>query len=212
MRTMIERQTAYLTTIGTLLSGNFVKTEIQMQPHYVKTKEGKQLSRIHIIAVIVSLDNSMNAEAVLDDGTGKITARSFENPQFFSSFYLGDIVRVIGKVRAFNEQFYLIPEIAKKITNRQFVTFHKLLLEHHEDIFVPATELKEECIEQIPIDDIEEIPPSPLDKVVAFIKMKDNGDGVLIEEILNITDEKILHTLLESGDLFEIKPGRVKVL
>lgn len=212
---MIERQTAYLTTIGDLLQGNFVKTEAQMQPSYVLTKEGKQLSRVHIIAVIVSFGEGMNAEAVLDDGTGKITARSFENQKIFSSFQLGDIVRIMGKPRAFNEHMYLIPEIIKKITNRQFVTLHKLLLNNTEDIQapVPAIELKEERIEEIPVDSIEEAPPSPIDTIIAFIKLKDTGEGVLIEEILKeVSDEKIIKGLLESGDLFEIRPGRVKLL
>ncbi len=212
---MIERQTAYLTTIGTLTQGNFVKTEAQMQPSYVKTADGKQFSRVHIIAVIVSFNEGINTEAVLDDGTGKITARSFENPRCFSSFHLGDIVRIIGKVRAFNEHLYIIPEIIKKITNKQYVVLHKLLLEQYDSPqqYGPATELKEENVEDIPIDNIEEIPPSPVDTVMAVIKLKDHGEGVLIEEILKeVHDEKIIHGLLASGDLFEIRPGRIKIL
>ena len=214
---MIERQTAYLTTIGTLLSGSFVKAEVQMQPSYVKTAEGKELSRVHIIAVIVSFGEGMHAEAVLDDGTGKITARSFDTPTYFSLFNLGDIVRIIGKVRAFNEQIYIIPEIVRKITNRQYVALHKLLLQYnYQEVAdtAPASEITDSTVEEIPVDDIEESPPTPVDQLVALIKAKDTGEGVLIEEIIHTIDngEKLIQTLLESGDIFELRPGRVKVL
>ena len=214
---MIERQTAYLTTIGTLLSGSFIKAEAHMQPSYVKTAEGKELSRVHIIAVIVSFGEGMHAEAALDDGTGKITARSFDTPTYFSSFHLGDIIRIIGKVRAFNEQMYLIPEIVKKITNRQYIALHKLLLQHnHEEIAdnAPVSEVTEQAVEEIPVDDVEETPPSPVDQIIALIKAKDTGEGVLIEEIARDVEhgEKLIHALLESGDIFELRPGRVKVL
>jgi RPA family protein len=214
---MIERQTAYLTTIGALLNGSFIKSEAHMQPNYVRTAEGKELSRTHIIAVIVSFDEGTHAEAVLDDGTGKITARSFDNPTYFSSFNLGDIIRIIGRVRAFNEQIYLIPEIVKKITNRQFIALHKLQLQqNHDEIIenIPVSEISDETTSEISIDTIEETPPSPVDQIIALIKTKDTGDGALIEEIAQTVEngERLIHNLLEAGDIFELRPGRVKVL
>ena len=165
MATTIERQTAYFTTISTLLNGNFIKAEAHMQPSFLRTASGKEMSRVHIIAVIVGFGDG--SEATLDDGSGKITCRSFDNPALFSAFNLGDIVRVIGKVRAYNEQQYLIPEIVKKITNKQFVTFHKLALQSLEaqeehvrpGYSVPTAELASEeiisaeAVDEIPIDE-----------------------------------------------------------
>lgn len=223
--TTIERQTAYLTTIGTLLVGSFVKAEAQMQPSFLRTASGKEMSRVHIIAVIVGLGDG--GEATLDDGSGKIVARSFENPAFFSSFVLGDIVRIIGRVRAFNEQQYLIPEIAKKISNKQFVQLHKLALRSLEGLHgnktvsaaVPTTELSSEEVvvgtDEIPIDDDDSTPHTPFDDVIARIKELDKGDGAAIEQIIELTNpdsEKLIHHLLETGEIFEIRPGRVKLL
>ncbi len=221
----IERQTAHLTTIGTLLNGNFVKAEAHMQPSFLRTASGKEMSRVHIIAVIVGLGDG--GEATLDDGSGKITARSFDSPTLFSVFNLGDIVRVIGKVRAFNEQQYLIPEIIKKITNKQFVTFHKLALqtieaqEHTQPGHsVPTTELASEeivsnAVDDIPIDADDSTPHTPFDDVITRIKDLDKGDGAGIEQIieqLGSDSEKLIHHLLETGEIFEIRPGRVKLL
>lgn len=220
----IERQTAYLTTIGTLLNGNFVKAEAQMQPSFLRTASGKEISRVHIIAVIVGLGGS---EATLDDGSGRIIARSFDTPTLFSIYSLGDIVRVIGKVRAFNEQQYLIPEIVKKIINKQFVTFHKLALQSLEAqekqplYSVPTAELASEeivadkIIDEIPIDADDSTPHTPFDDVISCIKKLDKGDGAAIEQIIEQTNpdsEKFIHHLLETGEIFEIRPGRVKLL
>lgn len=221
----IERQTAYLTTISTLLNGNFIKAEAHMQPSFLRTASGKEMSRVHIIAVIVGLSDG--GEATLDDGSGKIIARSFDNLALFSSYALGDIVRVIGKVRAFNEQQYLIPEIVKKITNKQFVTFHKLalqLLESKECSLqpthsFPVAELTSEeivsPIDEIPIDADDSTPRTPFDDVISRIKEFDKGDGAGIEQIIELLgadSEKLIHHLLETGEVFEIRPGRVKLL
>ena len=164
-----------------------------------------------------------------DDGSGKITARSFDTPALFSPFSLGDIVRVIGKVRAFNEQQYLVPEIVKKITNKHFVMFHKLTLQflENEDVHiqsglsVPTAELASEevissgTLDEISIDADDSTPHTPFDDVIMHIKELDKGDGAGIEQIieqLGSDSEKMIHHLLETGEIFEIRPGRVKLM
>jgi RPA family protein len=218
-----ERQNAYITTIAALLSSTFVKGEAQMQPSYAATKDGKKISRAHLMAVIVTLPEGMISEATIDDGTGKIVARSFEDPQFFSHVQLGDVVRVIGKVREFNEQTYLIPEIVKKIGDKQWVKFHRLLLQQQSTVdVVPEVReeirnetVSEETIEDLPIDADETQESSPAEDVLAIIKELDTGDGTQIEVVIakqGDDAEKIIQNLLESGEIFEIRPGRVKLL
>jgi len=207
-----ERQTAYITDIVTLLGGQFVKGEAQIQPSYV-IASGKKFSRVHIIAVIVAITGN---EATLDDGTGKIVARSFENPGFFTNIQLGDIVRIIGKVRAFNEQIYIIPEIIKKMTNREWVTFHKLQhrLHRKQDVHQEMSpDIAEEIIDDI--DPAHTISQTPSEDILQQIKDLDTGDGAQIEAIIaggGLETEKIIQNLLETGDVFEIRPGRIKVL
>ena len=219
----IERQTAYITSIAVLTSGSFVKPETQMQPSYVKTKSGKQVSRVHLIGVVVALSDAGNNEITVDDGTGKMLARSFENPEFFKGVQLGDILRIIGKVRSFNEQVYLIPEITKQIVDKKFITLHKLLLEKGNDYTdavsgpseVGTDAPSQEIIEEIAVDADDNVPPSPFDKIISLIKKLDTGDGAAIEEILQQEgeeSEKLLHHLLELGEIFEIRPGRLKLL
>ena len=52
-------------------------------------------------------------------------------------------------------------------------------------------------------------------KILKLIKELDKGDGVSIENLSlkNINDlDKIIDMLLKEGDVFEIKPGKLKVL
>ena len=224
MEKIPARETAYPVMIGTLLTGSYLKAEAQFQPSYLKTIDGRLFSRVHIIGVIVSLEDNNTGEAIIDDGTGKLVVRSFENTTLFTGFSLGDVIRVIGKVRAFNEQIYLIPEVIKKITNKQFITLHKLHLQLLQKS-LPATPtaipdvgqgqlVEEEVIEMI-VDADETQPVSPIDALLSTIKELDTGEGARIEEILQRTgqeNEKIIHHLLEAGDIFEIRPGRIKML
>ena len=52
--------------------------------------------------------------------------------------------------------------------------------------------------------------------IYSLIKELDNGDGVSFEDILGkfkgAEAEAIINTLLENGNIFEIRPGRLKVL
>ncbi|PIN79611.1 hypothetical protein COV16_03335 [Candidatus Woesearchaeota archaeon CG10_big_fil_rev_8_21_14_0_10_34_8] len=217
MATQYERQTAYLVDIGTLLGSQFVKGEAQMQPSYVATKSGRKMSRVHIIAVVVAIGDGIQAEATIDDGSGKLVARSFDNSEFFKGVQLGDMIRIIGKVRAFNEQVYLIPEVMKKINNKMWVDYHKLKLqrvEKVEEAIIP--DIDEEVVDdELPIDADEEVSNNPSDDIINCIKELDSGDGAQIEVVIEKKGgetEKIIKNLLETGEVFEIRPGRIKVL
>ena len=52
--------------------------------------------------------------------------------------------------------------------------------------------------------------------IIEIIEQKDSGDGVGVDEIILESGiencEKIINNLLEEGEIFEIRPGTVKVL
>ena len=54
------------------------------------------------------------------------------------------------------------------------------------------------------------------EEIYLLIKRLDTGDGVAIDDVINKFNnaeaEKILNILLEKGDIFEVKPGKLKVL
>jgi hypothetical protein len=71
---------------------------------------------------------------------------------------------------------------------------------------------EEEILEEV----VEEKVLLPTQKLLLLIKELDQGNGVLMEEVLSkspLNDtEKLLEKMLEKGDIFQNLPGRVKVL
>ena len=57
---------------------------------------------------------------------------------------------------------------------------------------------------------------STLQKIIQLIQKKDTGRGAEYEEIVkesNIANaEDLIKTLLENGDIFQVSPGKIKIL
>ena len=71
---------------------------------------------------------------------------------------------------------------------------------------------KEEHIE----DEIVASGENPSEKIFMLIKKFDSGSGADMQQVVDQCDlkdgEKTISNLLEAGEIFEIKPGRLKVL
>ena len=203
-KTFQKRQVAYKVRVSDILNRIFVKDELSAG--YVKINNNN-VSRINIIATIVFKSEDPNStSALIDDGTGRILLRTFERKDIFSNVDVGDVVLLIGKIREFNNEKYIMPEVLKKITDNRWIG-------------VRNAELKNSGVEE-KVDD--KIPDSGAElvneneKIYLLIRKLDHGDGAPIEEVLNSYSdkdaEKIVNRLMENGDIFEIKPGRIKVL
>ena len=162
------------------------------------------VSRANIMATLVfKAEDSSYADAIIDDGTGKISMRSFERKDIFSKVEVGDAVLVVGKIREYNNEKYIIPEIVKKTDS--------------EWIAVRRNELRSNSIGE-PKQAEPEIyeGAEKIEEVFTLIRKLDLGDGVMIEDIArefkNFDAEKMLGKMLENGDVFEIKPGKIKIL
>lgn len=142
----------------------------------------QSLQRIRLYGLIVSAD-----VLVVDDGTGSVVVRSFDN-QF--KIPLGSPVLVIGRPREFQGGRYVLGEIVKQID----MTWLEL-----------AKRQKPEVKKQ----------ESPNMKAVELVRKYDSGDGAdynqVVTELGKSGEEVIVH-LLAVGELFETRPGKLKVL
>ena len=202
-----KRQIAYKARISDILNGSFIKDE-SSAGHL--SFEDVSISRVNIIATAVFKpeQGSNVSSVVIDDGTGKILLRSFENAAVFSNVDVGDFVLVIGKVREFNGERYVVPEILKKINNAEWVNVRKLELK--STIYSVKSEKAEN--KDLP----GETGNGFNDEIYALIKKLDSGDGALVDDVVKESNngkaENIIIRLLENGDIFEISPGKLKVL
>ena len=206
-----KRQTACKIRIKGILNSKYIKNG-GFNPNYIEINS-QEVSRVNVIGVVVDKSGISNHKAIeIDDGTGKISARYFENNVSFNNVNVGDVVLIIGRPREFSSEKYILIETIKKI-DPTWAKVRKLELKGEKpEEYSPADADKisdSELVEEKIIDD------GPANKVIKLIKELDKGEGVAIEDILSksIKDvDKITDMLLKEGDIFEIKPGKLKVL
>lgn len=197
-----KRQIAYKVLIFNILNGIFSKDELYVG--YIKLNN-KNISRVNLIATVVDkAEYSSYSSIMIDDGTGRIPLRTIENNQFFSKIDVSDVVLVIGRIREFNNERYVMPEVIKKINSswlnvrrfEQSQSFDNKIIEHTTEETNTDSNINE--------------------TIYLLIKKMDAGDGVAIDDVIknsnNSEAERIICKLLENGDIFEIKPGKLKVL
>ena len=219
-----KRQIAYKVRIGEILSSRYVKEE-GWQPNYILTIEGKKISRINLIAAVISMQREdSTSSVVVDDGTGEILLRSFEGFLELKEIGVGDIVNIIGKPREFGQEKYILPEIMKRLQNPGWIGVRNLELSRLtgdiKDTKAPVPEIKggekvvEEAVEGAKAAGPEKV--TPFQKIYSLIKELDSGEGAEISEVGRRSGldnaEEILAELLKEGEIFEIRRGRVKVL
>ena len=198
-----KRQVAYKISIATILNSAFAKDETSAG--YIKVND-LVISRVNMIGILVSKNEAQNSSsAIIDDGTGRINLRTFEPSNVFSRAEIGDSVIVVGKIREYNDEKYIIPEIIRKIDNR-WVNVRRNEIGNSQAAVAENSDKTEEII----------IVQSPKDNIYSIIKELDKGDGVLIDDIIKMSKsndtESVVKTLLKSGDIFDVKPGMLKVL
>ncbi len=207
-----KRQVAHKIRVADILNNRYVKAEGWL-PNYIAVGEIK-VSRANIIGVIVSKSTQENDENshnfILDDGTGRIPLRFFEHGK---DIEVSDIVNVIGRPREFGSDRYIVPEILKKVTDSRWIEIRKMELALKKHDTQPKVELSSHTtteVEELSEDE------NPSTKIISIIKKLDSGAGADFQEIsvkfITGNPEEYIKKLLEQGDIFEVKPGRYKVL
>ncbi|HIH31067.1 TPA: hypothetical protein HA235_00005 [Candidatus Woesearchaeota archaeon] len=201
----IKRQTAFKCSIQALNKGIFVKRP-GWESSYLMTECG-DFSRVNLIAVVVDKENNV---LTLDDGTGKITARSFDNAQLMDSIGVGDILLMIARPREYNNQIYLTIEIIKKIDNKLWINYRRkelaLIKKIRDVVKKPSEPAIQESTSTL----------NSREKILSIIKELDKGEGANIDDVINFSKtgnaEDIVQDLLLRGEIFEIRAGKLKVM
>ncbi|MFC1728456.1 hypothetical protein ACFLZ7_03265 [Nanoarchaeota archaeon] len=198
-----DRQTAYKVKISDINNGVFTKEE-GWEPNHVEIN-GNKVSRVNIMCVIVSKEFNENYQNIIvDDGSGRISARSFDDKINLDTFEIGEVVLLIARLREFSGEKYLTPEIVRKIKNKNWVELRKIELSKNQ----PKEEVKqaEEKVEDVVVE-------SSTEKALNTIRKLDQGEGANREDVINeLKDQELISELLNHGEIFEPKPGKLKVL
>lgn len=213
-----QRNTAKICKIKELINGNFIQKE-GWEPSYIITEYDK-ISRVNIVGVVVSKESATSC--IVDDGSAKVVVRSFTSE---ISADVGQIVRVIGKPRLFNKELFINAEIIKIIKNKKWVDYRKkeLSLRTKKDFNEPEFSV-EDIKEKEEVKPDKEIKKNEVIKknvsnaeiIINLIEKLDSADGADFEEVIKKSKidnaEELIKNLMEEGEIFQIKPGKLKVM
>lgn len=204
-RRLQKRYIAHKIRILDILESNYNRTK-GFDSNYLEIN-GQEVSRVNVIGVVVQKSDMGNHKAlIIDDGTGRVSARTFEDNSLFNSIDIGDFALIIGRPREFSSEKYILIEIIKRV-NSGWAKVRKLEME--KKVGKRKKVLNDNLREEMATED------SYKNKILRCIKDRDRGEGVSIDDISS-TDlkelDKVIGVLLQEGDVFEIMPGKLKVL
>ncbi|MBI2173467.1 MAG: hypothetical protein HYT73_04675 [Candidatus Aenigmarchaeota archaeon] len=129
-----KRITSVKTRISSIGGGKFVAQE-GFNPNYVLSDAGERLSRVRVLATVVDkfvAETGKFASVTLDDGTDTIRAKVFTTLSMLENISAGDTVDVVGRVKEYNEEVYLMPEILTKVSDPNFEILRELEIRKRE--------------------------------------------------------------------------------
>ena len=199
----ITRATAKICPLKYLSEGTFV-TQEGWQPNYIQVG-GEHISRVNIIGIVV--EKPTPNTFFIDDGTGSMRVVDFTMTTSTAALQVGDPVLLIARPRKTEDDLFLAAEIVRKkqlVDQPELVEQRQALLQK----FIPQEKKVEE-----------EAPPQASsmtgDDILEFLRKKDTGEGCPTDELIEYFGkdvEESIQTLLSMGEIYELRPGMLKVL
>ncbi|MBW3019300.1 hypothetical protein KY329_03905 [Candidatus Woesearchaeota archaeon] len=182
------RHTAVRAWVADIHAGRYARQDDIL--NYVELGDGQRLFRACIMGLVVGIDDCV----WVDDGTGSIAVRAFDG-SFDAD--IGSCVMVVGRPREFGGQKYLMGEIIRKHDQKWFDVWKQSV---HRVVAI-GRDVKEDSSNETDIVDL--------------VRSLDQGEGAdydaVVSKIGSGGEDRIVH-LLAVGELFETKPGKLKVL
>jgi len=227
---MDDQRTAYKVPIKVLKKGVFVLNEKEIE--VLQTSWGN-ITRCNLIGIVVNILIKNNS-FVLDDGTGSIQIKQFEQKIDLEKLSVGRIVNVVGRVQNYHDEKYVIADIIKE-TNQEWFSFRKKelaskkVMKEREEETINKEKNTNKDLETKTLETKKELeletkktPNPPIDstlskpsQILEKIKQLDSGEGASIDDVADSFDfdaDTIITNLMSEGELYEIKPGKIKVL
>lgn len=208
-----KRQTAYKLRIADLQDSH---------SQGIVEFDGKQIIRVNLIANVIdkmfSESEKKYSAITLDDASSQIRVKTFgEDIEKLREIDIGDTLLVIGNVRFFNNELYILPEIVRKLPV-EWLLVRKLELGERKNEKARKNNFTNEG-EQIIEEKISEEKPQDKDTKQKIIEMlKANEEGINMDSIIMDLHEpaddinSIVASMLENGEIYEPRPGRIRLL
>ena len=224
---MRKRMTAVRASISDIVNGTFGEDN----GAHVTSSYGVELRRVVIVGFVVSKFNKESSSEggkrfmsiTLDDGTDTIRIKVWgeEESALLEGVKEDILALVIGKVRKYEDEVYIIPEIVKEITDPNFMGLH--LLERYQAILtrsgVSMSVSSDEGQQQLTTI-IGGPSPTSLTgltkQILSYIELHATPKGVNLKDIVAFFEQKgkdaieiqtKIFKLIEDGFINEITPS-----
>jgi len=196
-----KRNIAYKMRIGDILKGRPMMDEGKFL--FLEIGD-KKVVRINVLANCVDKyvqeGEKQFASLTVDDASGQIKLKAFgEDIGPLKEVLQGDTLQIIGNVREWNGELYVIPEVIKKVDAR-WLLVRKLEIQNAR--------------KDMPVDESSALKDSIMQK----IKDAESDGGIDIDKIIMDTEASPdlingdIKKLLEEGLIYEPRPGRLRYL
>ena len=205
-----KRNVAYKLRVGDILKGKPVMAEgrficLELSTRDDSSEPGdKKVVRVNVLAncvdKFVTDGEKKYASLTIDDASGQIRLKAFgDDVGMIADFVPGDTLQIVGNVREWNSELYILPEVVKKVDPR-WLLVRKLEIQNSR--------------KDIPVADNAPVRDIILDK----IKKAEGDGGIDIEQLIMDTEASPdlingeIKKLLEEGLVYEPRPGRLRYL
>lgn len=208
----IQRMTAKKTYVSDIVNGEWVKKE-GMEPSFVVSPSGDEISRARILGTVVSrflAEDGNFASFTIDDTTETIRAKTFKTIKPIDGFEVGNLVDLIGKVREYNGEIYIIPEIIRKIEDPNIELLRKLEIMKRPGAEKPGTPISKQSKPNVEKKDDKDLRK----EILKFIDNQEDGVeyGKILENVKGKESEieSVVNEILAEGICYEPTPGKIK--
>lgn len=197
-----KRNTAYKFRIGDVLKGKPIMKDERFNCVEIGDKN---VVRVNIIANVidkyVAEGEKKYAVATIDDASGQLKIKTFgEDIEIVKNLSQGDTIQLVGLLRDYNNEIYVLPEIAKRI-DPKWLLIRKLEI-------------------QISRKDLVSSSDAPLrDVILEKIKNAEKDDGIEIDKLIMDSSDSSpsiinaeIKKLIEDGMIYEPRPGKLRYL
>ncbi|MFH1290963.1 MAG: hypothetical protein ABIH79_00190 [archaeon] len=198
-----KRNIAYKLRIGDVLKGKPMMSEGKFL--FLELGD-KKVVRINVLANCVDKyiqeGEKQFASLTVDDASGQIKLKAFgEDIGPLKEVLQGDTLQIIGNVREWNGELYMIPEVIKKVDPR-WLLVRKLEIQNARKN-MPTEESRDSSLKN---------------SIMEKIKGAETDGGIDVDTIIMDIEaspdliNKDIKNLLEEGLIYEPRPGRLRYL
>ncbi len=208
----INRLVAHKVWISDLINNPYIRTSGEFESNYIEIKD-KQVSRVNLVCTIVNKFESEDknyVSLVLDDNTEQIRVKTWgEDTKLIREFNLGDIILIIGKIKIYNDEIYLLPEVVKKVEeNWEFIRKQELLKIYGKP--VQHNFVKEQTYEEPVVEEITFSSSNIRKEVLDAIEKYEEKLGITLEELKTELHKGIkeiydvIEELIKEGQIYNV--------